>query len=450
MIASLRQRITSFILDKNFNEIFIGSIWSFSAQVAAMALGLITSVMIARLYGAEMVGIVAITQAFLLLATITTVLGTNTSILRLIPEHISKYSASSAFFLYRKTQYLVAVVSIAVGTLLFVASRWIAQDVFGKPYLAFYFGLASCFVVFRSLMDLNTQAVRGLRLIKLFAFMQVLPSAAVLFFLITFTYLSVGQNSPVYAQMIAWACTAMIGVVLMHFHFRKKIRGNDVVHPMSLRELLRISSPMMMTAAMTFLLGQTGVILLGVFRTETEVGLYAIAVKLATLTSFLLAAINSMAAPKFSELFHKGELNELFYIARKSTKLIFWSTLPILFVLIVLGEMILKKFYGADFSIAYPAMMILIAGQLVNSMSGSTGNFMNMTGNEKQFRNIVIGAGLVNVALSLTLIPRFGILGAAASASVCVVIWNVCTLVYIKQHYGRSIGYIPFLLGPVK
>jgi O-antigen/teichoic acid export membrane protein len=294
-------------------------------------------------------------------------------------------------------------------------------------------------------MSLNSQAVRGLRLIGLFAFMQVLPSAVILLLLVSFTYFGVGQNSPVYAQMGAWACTAMVGAVLMHYHFRRIVRADDIVHPVPLAEIVRISSPMMVTAAMAFLLGQTGVIFLGIFRTETEVGLYAIAVKLATLTSFLLAAINSMAAPKFAELFYKGELGELLSVARKSTKLAFWATLPILLMLVLLGETILKTLYGTEFAAAYPAMMIMVVGQVINGMSGSTGNLMNMTGNEREFRNMIVAAALVNVALSFILIPRFGMLGAAASAAVCLVIWNVGALVYIKHHFGRSIAYVPFL-----
>lgn len=445
MTSVFRKALTDFTADKRFSEILTGSVWAVAAQVLATILGLVTSVVIARVYGAEMVGIVAVIQSFLLLATIITVMGTNTSILRLIPEHIARYSASSAFALYRNTQYLVAGASIVVGVLLYVASSWIARDIFGKPYLGFYFALASCFVVFRSLMDLNVQAIRGLRLVKSFAFVSVLPSATVLIALLVIPIMGVGKNSPVYAQMTAWACTALIGVGLMQYHFRQLIMPNDIVDPIPLGEILRISSPMMMTASMTYLIGQTGVVFLAIFSTEVDVGYYAVAVKLATLVAFLLSAINSMAAPKFSELYSTGDMDELFYIAKKSTRLIFWSTAPILLFLIFFGEIILAEIFGPSFDLAYPVMLILIAGQLVNCMSGSTGIFMNMTGNEKIFRNILIGAGLLNVTLSILLVPRLGILGAGISAALCMAIWNLVTLLYIKRKYGRSIGYLPFL-----
>jgi O-antigen/teichoic acid export membrane protein len=152
-----------------------------------------------------------------------------------------------------------------------------------------------------------------------------------------------------------------------------------------------------------------------------------------------------MAAPKFSELFHMGRVDDLFRIARKSTKLIFWSTVPLLATLILFGKSILHVLFGRDFAAAYPAMVILVLGQFVNSISGSTGYFMNMTGHQKVFRNIVFLAAVINVSLCWALIPPFGIEGASIAGMVSLVFWNVCILVFIKIKYGKTIGYVPVL-----
>jgi O-antigen/teichoic acid export membrane protein len=111
MFTLLKRKWIRLISDDKFSEILIGSVWAISARVIATCLGLVTSIIIARFYGAEVMGIVAVINSFLMLATIFTVLGTNTSILRLIPEHLAKYSPTSAFKVYRKTQYMVIIVS---------------------------------------------------------------------------------------------------------------------------------------------------------------------------------------------------------------------------------------------------------------------------------------------------------------------------------------------------
>ena len=183
----IKRKFHNLISDKKFSEILTGSAWAIGARVIATGVGMITSIIIARVYGAEIMGIVAVLNSFLILATIFTVLGTNTSILRLIPEHLVKYSPTSAFKVYRKTQYFVAGVSVITGSLLFLGSGFIADTIFSKPHLRFYFALGAVFIIFKSLMILNTQAVRGVRLIRVFAFMQLLPSLSKLVVLIPIT-----------------------------------------------------------------------------------------------------------------------------------------------------------------------------------------------------------------------------------------------------------------------
>jgi O-antigen/teichoic acid export membrane protein len=440
--SKIIQRLTS---DQKFSEILTGSAVAMVARALAALLALVTSIIVARLYGAEMTGILAMVNSLLMITTIFTVLGTNTSILRLIPEYTAKYSTTSAFRVYRKTQYLVVGMSIVTGGLLFLSSSLVAGKVFSKPHFSFYIALASGFVVFKSLMDLNTQAVRGIRLIKTFAFMQILPFLVMLLVLIAETVLSPNRNNPVYAQLAAWAVTAVVGAWIVDRAFGKKMHPDDAVQTMSLREILSISLPMLMTASMVFAMGQIGVILLGIFRTEGEVGYYSVAVRLASLTAFFLQAINTIAAPKFSELFHTGKMDELFYVARKSARLIFWATAPILLTLIAFGRQILGLLFGKEFAVAYLAMVFLVLGQFVNSASGSTANFMNMTGHQIIFNKIVLVAAVINVALSLMLIRDFGINGVAFSAMTSLILWNLLTLAYVRRKFGRSIGYFPLI-----
>lgn len=412
----------------------------------ATGLGLITSVIVARFYGAEVMGIVAVLNSFLMLATIFTVLGTNTSILRLIPEHLVKYSPTSAFKVYRKTQYMVIGVSLVTGALFFFGADLIAGKVFNKPHLSFYFALAAVVIVFKSMMMLNTQAVRGLRLIRMFAFMQILPQGFNLLLLILLGLLVSTRDVPVYAQFGCYALTGILGWGIMEYAFKKKMRSHDPIHPMPTREILSISFPMLMTATMAFIIGETGVIMLGMFRSEAEVGYFAIAVKLGTLTAFILNAVNSMAGPKFSELFHSDKIDELFYVAQKSAKLIFWTTTPILLGLIILGKPVLHIAFGREFVLAYPAMVLLVLGQFVNSISGSTGLFMNMTGKQIVFRNIMLFAAITNIGLNLLLTPEYGIHGAAIAAMVSLIAWNIITLFYIKLKFGKTTGYLPMMV----
>jgi len=241
------------------------------------------------------------------------------------------------------------------------------------------------------------------------------------------------------------AITSLTGAWIMDRLFKRQCKPEDTLHPTPLKNILNISLPMLMTASMTFIIGQTGVIMLGIFRPEAEVGYYAIAVRLATLTAFILNAVNSMAGPKFSELYHSNKMDELFHVAKKSAKLIFWVTAPILLALFFIGKLVITLLYGEDFTAAYWPMVLLVIGQFVNSISGATGLFMNMTGNQTVFRNFVFIAALVNIGLNTILTPNYGLYGAAIAGMVSLIIWNIATLLYIKIKFGNTTGYFPGL-----
>jgi O-antigen/teichoic acid export membrane protein len=442
-LKRFKSRVAAVRSDRGFAEIIVGSLYAISGRVAAMVMALGSTMIVARFYGAHIMGILAVLESFLMLATVFTVMGTGTSILRLIPEHTAKYSTTSAFHVYRRTQYLVGAISLVTGGLLFLTSDFVAGRLFSKPELGDLFAIASAFVCVKSLMLLNTQAVRGLHLTRAYGFMHGLPALSMFVLVAAATLLVENRHVPIYAQLGAFAVTALVGMVIVERTFKQRMTPGDTVCAMPVSDIVAISLPMLMATAMTFVISQTGVIMLGMYRTEAEVGYYAGAVKLAGLTAFVLTAINSTAAAKFSQLFHTGQITEVLRVAQKSARLIFWVTTPILLALIVAGKPILLVLFGSEFTVAYFAMVFLVLGQFVNSISGSTGMFLNMTGRQKVYRNLMAGSALLNVGMNAVLIPRFGIEGAAFSAMVTLSGWNVYALLYIKAQFGETIGYFP-------
>ena len=443
MLKLLNIKFNKFVSDTQFSEILTGSIWAFGARVVAAVTSMISSMVIARFYGAEVMGLMAVINSFLMFTSIFSVLGTNTSILRFIPEHLTKYSPTSAFIVYRKIQLLIAVLAVFIGSILFCASGVISETIFSKSHLKYYLALGAFCVVFKSLMDFNTQAIRGLRLIKVFAFMQLLPTLSQLVILLPITILVYHRDNPVYAMFASIVITALAGILIMDRIFKKKLKRDDTLHPMPIKEILNISLPMLMTTTVSFIIGQTGVLMLGLFRPEADVGYFAIAVKLGTMTSFILASINTIAAPKFSELYQNGNIDHLFYIAKKSAKLAFWLSFPILLITVFVGEYLLVFLFGHDFSKAYPVLILLLIGQFFSAISGATTNFMNMTGNHNALKNIMFIVMLCNVVMNIVLISYFGLLGAGISAMVSMILKNMSVLIFTKVKYGKSTGYFP-------
>ena len=221
MLLKLKSKLIEFSSDDKFSDVFRGAVWTIVARVTAVLFGVISSVIIARVYGAEMLGVVAIVNSFLLLVSAIACMGTNTAILRLIPEQITKQSPSSAYRIYKKTLVLVLLASLLVGAIFYFSSGFIANKILSKPYMVFFVAIASVFLVFKTLERVNTSTIRCLFLIRTFAIMQLLPQGINLLALVFLTVLFSDPNIPIYTFLGGIAVTAFLGCIFVVRKFNR-------------------------------------------------------------------------------------------------------------------------------------------------------------------------------------------------------------------------------------
>ena len=441
MIKQLKTKINS---DKNFKDVLKGTSLAAIAKIVSVVFTFMTSLITARYYGAEVLGTLAIIGSVLAIFSVFALMGMNTAVLRLIPEYLQKYSVSSAYAVYQKSLSIVLGLSLLSAIVLYGISPLLAESVFHKAYLEFFLSLAALFIVTQAVLAYNREAIRGLQNIKVYAIMQFLPSVLTFLLIAVVTFFFYNKYNPVYVMFAVSFLISSITLILMRYLFKLTSNENEEKYVPSRSELMTLSFPMFLTTTMNTVIGQSDILILGVMRSESEVGIYAIAFMFAMVTSLLLGLINSIAAPRFSQLYYSGKMDELKSVAQKSTKLIFWSSLPIMLTYLIFGVYILD-FYGEEFTAGYYALVFLSIGQFVNALVGSVGNFLNMTGHQKDFRNIVTFGALLNIVLNLILIPNYGINGAAFGTMISISLLNIIAAITIKRKFGYSITYIPFL-----
>ena len=444
MLTKLKTKINSNLKDKDFKEIVTGSSTVFAAMIIATLLGLVFNLLVARIYGTESMGILALVNSFLAIALLPSLFGFNTSVLRFIPEYLRKSSFASAFSIYKKMFVTVVIISLSVSVLLFFSSDIVAEYIFKKPELSFLFAIVSFFIVIKALTSFNQSTIRAFKDIKYFSLLSVFAPVFNILILFLITYFYYDKSTPVYAILI----TSVLMLILTFYFLKKtinKIKSKSIqenTQTPNIKQIINTSFPMFLTSAMGLVLTQTDIVMLGIFTSVEDVGVYAIVVKLALLTTFVLSSINAVIAPKFSEYYHSGDMQKLNNTVQKSAKLIFYSTLPIVLGLFVFGKFALGLF-DDEFVLGYIALCILLVGQFVNIASGSVGYLMNMTGYQNEYNYIMIVSALVNVVLNYFLIPIYGIEGAAIASAISMVLWNVVSLIFMNMKIKIYTGYIP-------
>ena len=93
-----------------------------------------------------------------------------------------------------------------------------------------------------------------------------------------------------------------------------------------------------------------------------------------------------------------------------------------LFGYVVLG------IFVSDFTAGYVALLVLLAGQLINAVSGPVGYVMTMTGHQHRAARIIGVCAFVNIVLNAMLIPLFGMSGAASATAITTAMWNLMML----------------------
>ena len=131
------------------------------------------------------------------------------------------------------------------------------------------------------------------------------------------------------------------------------------------------SSQSMLIINVVFIVFQyIDILLLTFLSTNENVGIYTIILKISSVTSIILMAINSISGPVISKLFSDNRINEFNRHIKMMVRISFLFSIPILLFIIVFSSFILGVF-GEHFVSYKYALIIMCLSQFVNVSSGS-------------------------------------------------------------------------------
>ncbi|GAB64083.1 MAG: flippase [Candidatus Jettenia sp.] len=444
MINKFISKLKNKLRDKDIKEILLGSSLALIYRIFGMIGGYILLLVVSRYYGSKGLGIYNLLTSVLTIFVLIGTLGLKTYSLRFVSQFYTEGKYRKIFDLYKNIVQLTIPISILLSVLLFIFAKELSMYVFKDESLVLGFKIIGLIIPFMVLYSINIEFIRGLKNIKFSEFLRNLTVP--LFntvFLVLFALFMTGYYVAVISYTIAIAISFLLSTcyiikIILGF---KKYQHDNILK----KEILKVSLPMVVTAFSFFIMGKTDTIMIGMFSTMENVGIYNAALKLASLTSFILMAINTVSAPKFSELYWSNKVEDLRKVVQFSSKLIFLFSIPVLCILLILPQFSLGLF-GEEFKIGKYALIFLVIGQFINATSGSVGIFFNMTGDQNLFRNIMLIAVVINIVLNYILIPKYGINGAAIATMVSMSFWNIAGAINIKLKYNINTFYIPIIL----
>jgi len=438
-------------------KILLGSLFKNSAltfiyKIVGLILGYIFTVLIAQKFNASILGIFTLMLTILQISTVVTRVGLDTAVMKLISAFESQSNYAGIKEVYNKSITILFITSLTSSLFMAAFSGIIAELIFDKSYLKEFIASTALFIIPVTFFYFHTEALRGLHFIRSYAFLQHLSPMllAIIIFFISFFILGADEYIPLYAYGSSFVILSLVSFVIW---MKKSGIGSivDTVNNYTFKSLIQFSSPFFFSNSLALIMGWIDVLMLAVFCSDSEVGIYIVALKISTLAGIVLLAVNAVVAPKFSALHAQNDLIKLKEVAQSSTKLIFWFTVPIIFIVIYFSHNIFSLF-GSEFIIAQTTLYLLFLGAFFSAISGSVGFILQMSGHQKKFQNIMLLSISVNILLNYFLIPRYGMEGAAIATSVSKIIWNAIALYYVYKYLKFINIYLPFkhILGRVQ
>lgn len=411
------------------DQLFKQSAIVFVLRIVGMTLAYTAIILISRVYGAETYGrfsLLLTTAQFLVLIFS---LG--------LPFAIVKLTADSNFFeITPKNNYLynalkAVIISGLLGSiLLYFSVDIIAINIFNDPLLIPYFKTLSYFFVFVVLHSFLVEFLKGRKLfIDYGLYLYVMPY--LLFFIIFYFFFF--KNSRITENAIYFSYLIPFLIISGIAFFFLPIKRLKTINKYLYKDLFKLSFPMLFSAAFIFISNWTDVFMLGAMVSKAEVGIYNASYKLAIIALLVITAVNTVLAPKISELYSNGNILEIKKEVQKATKIITFVTTPIVIVLIVFRKQLLGLF-GKEFIQDGSTVLIIIAlGLFFNALSGSVGQILNMTKYQKKLKKFTIISVLVNITLNYFFILNYRIIGAAIASMISNIFLNAMCLIYIKK-----------------
>ena len=424
-------------LDLHMMEVLSGAAVALFLRLLGGISQLLFNIILARSVGAQGMGVYALAVSTSTLTSLIGRIGLDQTMLRFIAVHADACAWGKVKGVFARGMAIALFASTVTAVVLFLASPWLSVTIFHQPSLEMPMRWMALSVVPFSLLNLIAASLRSLMLTHYSFLIQVVlvPTIGCIV-LLPLAYLGFGINGAVASYILS---TVIVFIVAL-FLWRKSVtQGRQaIVEMMPAKEILEVSFPMAWVAVMTWVMSMADTVILGMYRPSSDVGIYTAALRIAMLSSFILVAVNSITAPKFAALYESGDIIGLGKLAKHSTRFMMLSAGPVLLLFIATPGFVMG-IYGREFTAGAIPLTIISIGQLFNVATGSVGQILTMAGKQIVLRNIMIFSAILSIFLSLALIPKFGILGAALSNGISVVVVNLAAAYAVNRHLKISV-----------
>jgi O-antigen/teichoic acid export membrane protein len=405
-----------FLAAKGGGLIFMGTLFTYGCR-------LVIGILLARFLGAEQYGLYNLTLTAGQIAAGLALLGMRLALVRYISLFASQRDTAGLWGTLQVGLGLPTIMGLLIGIALYALATPIAEQLFHEPRLVPLLRLASLVVPLLALDNILAAATRGFKKMQYTVIAEQISQPMIRLVLIgVLAIVGLNATKAVTAYIVGLIITfAMLLYFLDRlFSLRRPLRTAR----RDTKGMLRFALPAYLSELIDTFGGSLQTVLLGALNTATTVGIFAVADQVSAMSKMFNLSIGTVSMPIVSELYGRGEREQMARFYQTMTKWALTLNLPVFLTVLLFPGLILAIF-GEDFVGGTGALTILAWANLAFAGTVICGAVLNMTGNTSlRLMNSIVVLGLA-LGLNVLLIPRWGVVGAATAALVGTVVVNL-------------------------
>lgn len=421
-----------------------GALSMAGAAVSAVA-GVVLVATITRGLTKSEAGAVFTTTSLFLVAMSVVQLGADVGVVRWLPAQFALGRRHEVTATLRAALVPVVVLSVAVAVGVVVLAPDVADLFSGGQDLdvAGQLRVLALFLPIGALFNVLLAATRAFRTMRPTVVVDALGRSLLQLGLVALaTTMGLGTIAVVSAWALPYAVAVIAaGAWLVLLLRRSSARAADADEPADRRRVRRqfwaYTSPRAVATIAQAMLKRSDIVLVAALASPAQAALYAAATRFVVFGQLAVQALQQALAPMMSATLAREDHDRAQDVYRTTTTWAMALAWPVYLASAVLASWLLTLF-GQSYSTAAPVVVILSLAMLVATASGSVDTVLLMAG-RSWLSLLNTGIALViNVGMNLVLIPKIGIVGAALSWAVAIVVRNALPLAMINRMLGMS------------
>jgi len=168
----------------------------------------------------------------------------------------------------------------------------------------------------------------------------------------------------------------------------------------------------------------------------SQIAFYLYAEKIINIPLALIIGLNTVMMPRIANEFRKGNMGSMRLYLNKAVNFSLFLAFPMFIGLVNIAHKFIPWYLGSEFLPTIKALIMLSPLIVINALSGVAGQqYFVATNQINIILRAYVPAAIINFGINLVLIPKFGFLGAATASLIA----SFISLLILYHHMTKQI-----------